>query len=303
MDCPLVRKYSEFEETTIEDELEGLSAIEGRKIRWILVYAVLQTFHSIALPPKEVRNASNLSYSLCCRPPNLKPWQGQQLTKIRTAGKTVSQLAPDTCYSHTNVSSASLGETLTRGRSAKSRRRTLPANLPGSLVASFSGKTPPSSRSTSLRRLVSRTSRSAVDVVPPKRPSFCEIYVEGYGNGLNEVARDTTGNTPAEFTAEPESIDTPIEEETQEPQELEGDIVHEMAANDAEDVAPVSASDYSPTRPPSMSRESSNYSISSTCSHTSEERDIASTSPVNKKTLTLMEILRSTKNHHAAKCC
>ncbi|KIW91981.1 uncharacterized protein Z519_06963 [Cladophialophora bantiana CBS 173.52] len=294
MDCPLVRKFSEFEEMTVDDDLEGLSAIEGRKVRWILVYAVLQTFHSIAQPPKEVRNTSNLTYSLCCQPPKQKPWQESPLPQVRTLNKQ-SQLAPDNGYSHTNVSSSSLGETLTRGRSAKIRRRTLPANLPGSsLMASLSIRTPPASRSASLRRLISRGGQTSRDEMPSKRPSFCEIYVEGYGNGLNEVARDASDSPPAELTAEPETTENAIKEDKQEPQELPGDIVHEMAANDTEDLPPLPVSEVSATTPPSMSRESSSSSISSASSNTNEDNDIAVAIPANNAACTLAEKLKST---------
>ncbi|OQV09066.1 hypothetical protein CLAIMM_13244 [Cladophialophora immunda] len=291
MDCPLVRKYSEFEEMTVDDDLEGLSAIEGRKVRWILVYAVLQTFHSIAQPPKEVRNTSNLTYSLCCQPPKQKPWQETSLPQVRTLNKKKSQLAPDNRYSHTNVSSSSLGETLTRGRSAKMRRRTLPANLPGSLMTSLSIKTPPASRSASLRRLISRGGQTSRDEMPSKRPSFCEIYIEGYGNGLNEVARNVSEPPPVELTAEPEPV---IKEDQQEPQELQGDIVHEMAANDTENLPPLPESETSATTPPSMSRESSNSSVSSASSNSNEDSDVAPITPAGNAACTLEEILKST---------
>ncbi|KIW83507.1 hypothetical protein Z517_02752 [Fonsecaea pedrosoi CBS 271.37] len=291
MDCPLVRKYSEFEEMTVDDDLEGLSAIEGRKVRWILVYAVLQTFHSIAQPPKEVRNTSNLTYSLCCQPPKQKPWQETPLPQVRILNKKKSQLAPDNGYSHTNASSSSLGETLTRGRSAKLRRRTLPANLPGSLMASLSTRTPPASRSASLRRLISRGGQTNRDEMPSKRPSFCEIYVEGYGNGLNEVARDVASSTLAELTAEPKSV---IQEDQQEPHELQGDIVHEMAADNTEDLPPLPPSETSGTTPPSMSRESSNSSVSSASSHGNEDGDVAPVTSTGSAACTLEEILSST---------
>ena len=292
MDCPLVRQYSEFEESIIDDDLEGLSTIEGRKVRWILIYAVLQTFHSIAQPPKEVRNSSHLTYSLCCRPPPRKPWQEQQLSETRTLDHRLSQLAPDISYSHTNLSLHSVGETLSRGRSA-TRRRTMPANLPGSLVFSIRSKTPPASRSTSLRRFVTRKVRSAVEESLQKRPAFCEIYIEGYGNGLNEVTRNVTVNTAVELAAGPGSMDRTIEEEIQGPQELQGDTVHEMATND--DMAPWSASEDSANTPPGMSRESSVSSTKTTSSNPGQHDDIGPLTPTSRRELTLVEILQASR--------
>jgi hypothetical protein len=294
MDCPLVREYSDYEETVVNDDLTGLSAIEGRKVRWILVYAALQTFHSIAQPPKEVRNTANLSYSLCCRPPTQKPWQELRLPEIHTRDQGLSELAPDNGYSHTNASSASLGETITRGRSNKARRRTLPANLPASLLSSLSGKSPPGSRSASLRRLVSRHGRAAADEPLPKRPSFCEIYVEGYGNGLNKVADGVAETTVAELTAEPEPVDCTIKEEVAEAHELPGDVIHEMAANNLEVLPPLPPSDGSTRTPTTMSRESSSASISETCSSSLEDGDEDPKALNSDRVLTLVEILKST---------
>ena len=74
MNRPLVRQYSEYESNSIADELEQIHWIEGRKIRWILIYAILQTLISVQGVPKYVRNTEGLSYSLCCHIPAQMPW-------------------------------------------------------------------------------------------------------------------------------------------------------------------------------------------------------------------------------------
>jgi hypothetical protein len=296
MDCALVQRYAEFEETTVDDQLEGLSAVEGRKVRWILVYVILQTFQSIALSPKEVRSVSKLSYSLCCRAPTQKPWQDQKLLDIVPAlEKRQSCIDPDNSYSHTNMSTASLGEPQPRGRQPQARRRTLPAGLPASLKAALSTRTPPASRSTSLRRLVSRRGRNTVEEVPAKKASFCEIYIEGYGNGLNPVLGHSATNAPsADLTSEPESVDFAIKEEPQDVPELHGEPVHEMPTNETDGPLALAtlASEGTPSTPPSMSRESSSASISGVSSHTDEDEDLAI--PTKNNILTLVEILQST---------
>ncbi|EXJ88364.1 hypothetical protein A1O1_05294 [Capronia coronata CBS 617.96] len=298
MDCPLVREYSAFEESTVDDELEGLSVIEGRKVRWLMVYAVLQTFYAIAQPPKQVRNTANLTYPLCCQAPKRMPWQLTEIPDVRSVRRDSSQLIPDTSYSHTNALKSATGEGLIRGRSAKARRRTtLPAHLPGSLTVSFYSKTPPGSRSSSLRRLMSRRSQSVVgEMMPPKRPSFCEIYVEGYGNGLNEVNSGKAATEGVvELTAEPKSVEHLVREEQTELHELVGDSVHELASDEIAAPPPLPPSDDSGTSPQSVSRESSTSSTGSNWSKASSKSDLYPITPTSDAVCTLKEILQ-TKN-------
>ncbi|KAI1627414.1 hypothetical protein EDD37DRAFT_260887 [Exophiala viscosa] len=321
MDCHLVRKYAEFEQQTIDDDLEGLSTVEGRKVRWMLVYAVLQTFHSISPPPKQVRNASDLTYSLCCRPPKQMPWQDKPIPTIRMVDeRRLSLLVPDQSYSHTNTTPPS-GEPISRGRSLKARRSTLPAALPSSPTDSLATKTSPLSRSSSLRRLMPRRHQSAMEQMPPKRPTFCEIYVAGYGNGLNEVEQDYVVS-PVELTAEPKQADSPVERRYSAPQGHLDDV-HELDADEGQHFRALPLSQSSPALPLSegpqvpprsgsiqalplsqstqslpqaqaMSRESSNASRSSHWSQESSSDDLSPTTPATDAICTLREILQAT---------
>jgi hypothetical protein len=213
MDNALVRLYSEFEEASVQDDLEDLPASEARKVRWILIYAMLQTFRAVLEPPKEVRNTIDLTYSLCCRPPTKKPWQEERLPELLKLDLETSPLVPDNFYSHTNKSSSSLGENLKRGRSEKARPKTFPATPSGSVFNSGLSKPSPGPRSSSLKRLFkSRTIPEPPPPVPRKKISFCEIYVEGYGNGTNRV---NITEKPAPKRAELESTN----------------VVHELAAD------------------------------------------------------------------------
>lgn len=320
MECPLVRSYTDFEIKTVDDDLEGLSPVEGRKVRWILVYAVLQIFHSIAQPPKQVRNAASLSYSLCCHTPEQMPWQQSISGNVGVLESTMD-LVPDTSYSHTNASTSSVSGTVKRGRSDKARRLTLPAHFPGSLKASLSTKTDHGTRSSSLRRLVSRKTLTSTEEMPPKmptkmpqkKPSFCEIYIEGYGNGMNNVVNNETSfsnSSHVELTMEPQELaSSEAERLLFIPHELQGETVHEMASNEtpqqsaeAEERVIVtgasSTSDELPTTPPGMSRESSSSSISSTWSKSSPQSSddhspvTPSSSRGRGRSCTLKEILQ-----------
>ncbi|KAF2480742.1 hypothetical protein BDY17DRAFT_326621 [Neohortaea acidophila] len=61
---PLIREYQRFER---QREASGtkLDVAEARKVRWLLIYGVLQMLKSIVDGPAEVRDAETASYPLC----------------------------------------------------------------------------------------------------------------------------------------------------------------------------------------------------------------------------------------------
>ncbi len=74
MKSRLVRSYSQFEKQTILDDFDPVDPIEGRKVRWILIYAIFQTLASVISAPKEVTDTNGSSYPLCCQRPKVMPW-------------------------------------------------------------------------------------------------------------------------------------------------------------------------------------------------------------------------------------
>jgi hypothetical protein len=207
MNCVLVRRYSEFEVETAVDDLQDLSLAEARKVRWLVVYSILQILSSTTHAPKQVRNVEGLSYPLCCEAPAVMPWEiGKGKRRPPGPEKRASVIEPDTLHSHTNTAPPS-PVSLTRTLSSKAmmgkngsvkramsrgeeRRQTIAGDMPGRALS----RRPPSARSSSLRRFMSvKRDEEEVPAVPvrpklpSKRASFCEIYVPGYGNGLNDV--------------------------------------------------------------------------------------------------------------------
>ncbi len=75
MECPLVREYLSFERTWTLNESETISCSEARKVRWILIYAMLQTLISVTRAPREVHDTEGVSYPLCCHIADTPPWQ------------------------------------------------------------------------------------------------------------------------------------------------------------------------------------------------------------------------------------
>lgn len=187
MRCLLVRHYSDFEQGSVLDDFEKVSIVDGRKVRWILVYAILQTLISVMQAPKQVRDTEGLSYSLCCQVPEALPWK---VTKaLPVAARPVSlpeqpHIEPDMDYLRSNLSSQSLKSKAERPASMLSRSSTVAS---GNTLSADSA-------SSSLRRLFTR--RNAASSEKPasvKRPTFCEIFVQGYGNGLNQVYLQSSG--------------------------------------------------------------------------------------------------------------
>ncbi|KAI9678816.1 MAG: hypothetical protein M1817_005875 [Caeruleum heppii] len=80
MECPLVRSYMHFEKDCAAREEEKISLAEARKVRWLLVYAILQTLISVTRAPTEVRDAGEeVPYHLCCQIAGTPPWKDSSL--------------------------------------------------------------------------------------------------------------------------------------------------------------------------------------------------------------------------------
>ncbi|KAL8761603.1 MAG: hypothetical protein Q9184_002278 [Pyrenodesmia sp. 2 TL-2023] len=77
MECRLIREYLRFEKSwTLQDNEEAVSCSDARKVRWILIYAVLQILISVTCAPPEVRDTEGVPYPLCCQVAGTPPWDG-----------------------------------------------------------------------------------------------------------------------------------------------------------------------------------------------------------------------------------
>jgi len=84
INCSLVREYLRFEESWTIREDATVSCADARKVRWILVYAILQTLVSVTRAPQEVRDTEGISYPLCCQIGGTPPWQtGDTARKVK----------------------------------------------------------------------------------------------------------------------------------------------------------------------------------------------------------------------------
>lgn len=85
MDCGLVRGYLRFERQWTLLEQSTVSCADARKVRWILVYAILQILISVTRAPQEVRDTEGVSYPLCCQIGGTPPWKTGEKKTTRPA--------------------------------------------------------------------------------------------------------------------------------------------------------------------------------------------------------------------------
>ena len=82
--CPLVQEYMRFEDACAWERDEKISAADGRKVRWMLIYAILQVLVSVNQAPKDVRHTDGVSYPLCVKMPDLFPWETAERLQPRS---------------------------------------------------------------------------------------------------------------------------------------------------------------------------------------------------------------------------
>ncbi|KAF2142018.1 uncharacterized protein K452DRAFT_358496 [Aplosporella prunicola CBS 121167] len=70
---PLVKAYKRFERDCLTVK-EKVSVSDARKVRWILIYAVLQMLISVTRAPPEVHDTEDADYPLCCLTAGTPPW-------------------------------------------------------------------------------------------------------------------------------------------------------------------------------------------------------------------------------------
>lgn len=205
--CPFVQEYQWFERQKIE---EKICPIEARKVRWLLIYGVLQMLISIIRAPQEVRDSDKPTYPLCIDAAACLPWnEDQELETTRslmdTAKMVVEPCSPDEEETdrisiHPDCE-ADCAEDYFAGHGGLSRK---PSEL--SLNRMSRTTPPPLSRSASIRSSVSssvsalqrsvvgslsRRQNSRRKAAPPARSatypeptdSYREIIIQGYGNG------------------------------------------------------------------------------------------------------------------------
>lgn len=208
----LVREYTHFERQKLE---EKVSITEARKVRWLLVYGVLQMLISITRAPTEVQDTDSSSYPLCipttsCTPPwvqamaesyNADEHAARLSAEMESVKKTLEDdridIRPDCDADCADDFFAMNG--ITRSASDMSL-----SNVSLPLQSS-----PQLSRAASIRSSVNSLHRSVVGslsrrnsvrrgslIFPKKEMSFCDTLVETQVNGPEDEEQQEEEASP-----------------------------------------------------------------------------------------------------------
>lgn len=210
---PLVRAYLHFEKQWSQRRDIKISVAESRKVRWILIYGVLQMLISVLRAPREVRDIEGPTYPLCSPKPVSPPWIEARVQV------TTQPLVVDTVATNTSLLSEKLEPVLeeedepkieiapdcektdfiARPRSSRSFRPRF-NSISSSIHRPSSSASSPSRFGGSTIRSFSLINkmRKPPPLPKPERPKFCAIVVDGYGDGMDATYENGSRPTTAE---------------------------------------------------------------------------------------------------------
>ncbi|KAH3912236.1 hypothetical protein HBI56_006290 [Parastagonospora nodorum] len=171
----IIRAYMQFERTHATNSTESLSAVDARKVRWLVIYGTLQYLTSVLRAPSAVRDVDSPEYPLCCLVAGQSSWNTATPASMSPASK-VNGTGASTDY-FDGLPRASIQPDCNREDhiNADTPAKPLPARQ--SSVRSFG---PLSSLS------VRGSRRNSLTLKPSPH---CAIIVHGYGDGLNQATR------------------------------------------------------------------------------------------------------------------
>ncbi|MCJ1350382.1 MAG: hypothetical protein MMC33_000363 [Icmadophila ericetorum] len=179
MECALVRQYLLFEKEWTVKEEEKIPPGDARKVRWILIYAILQTIISVTRAPIEVRDTEAVTYSLCCQTAGTPPWTITKTPKVESLAPVPPRKG--------SIPTPSLDFNRSQTSPARSRRLSHTRVAPTIALPTDAQKAQSKSRS---------------------RKPFREILVNEYGNGLSRSGSTAT-QTEHVISLQPSTPSTP----------------------------------------------------------------------------------------------
>lgn len=190
----VIHAYMQFERMYALDASqreEKISAVDARKVRWLLIYGTLQYLVSALRAPKEVRDHDSPDYPLCCVAEQSN-WNvdAQQSTPLVTPSLNVPQTSNDYLSEQQQTPSTIEPDCHREDYfTPKVSSRCGPLESPTSPHVSLPLRQS-STRSLVPRSLSMRSSRSSKRTSLTLKPSqHCAITVPGYGDGLNEPSK------------------------------------------------------------------------------------------------------------------
>ncbi|KAK5257574.1 hypothetical protein LTR16_000206 [Cryomyces antarcticus] len=186
--CPLVKSYARFEREWVVKQEEKVSLSDARKVRWILIYGVLQSLISVTRAPKEVRDTEGPSYPLCCLVAGTPPWESGAKALITPAIPSINS----------SEDIMGLSDALKAQNSPESEPPSTPISIHPDCEQDYFSRTPFKGGPEYVANFTFPSRRSSIlkSSAPSRTPSFREILVQGYGNGLNNASMDLPAHDP-----------------------------------------------------------------------------------------------------------
>jgi hypothetical protein len=220
----IVQAYKNFEKsygTNSSPREEKLTAVDARKVRWLLIYGTLQYLTFALRAPNGVRDVESPDYPLCCLVAGQSSWNMATPLATPTAAAALSPLRDD--YFGGSQGSPSI--------QPDCHREDYFAPTPARREISSSMKTTTTVRQPTMRSfgplnsLSARSSRRNSLTLKPT--PHCPIMVRGYGDGLIQATtEDSSRLTQLEGTHD----ESPAEVSWLSPQPLPASITATDAA-------------------------------------------------------------------------
>lgn len=227
--CGLVRAYREFEKQCVfsytkVDKVDRNDILEGRQVRWIAIYTILQTLLSASRVPEQVRDAHQVPYNLCVQTAGCPPWISKPRPQAEVSQRRESLpahiiqqslgLVPKVRPTPSRLSTGNQPRPSTGKQSRPSTGKQLEVRQsvedffkakPGrtqSLSNASMTNTSSNGKATVKRALSSLGNMPELVHPKPQRAAHHEILVGGYGNGVK--ASNLTETIPPAIMEEEE---------------------------------------------------------------------------------------------------
>src|SRR3569833_2948978 len=257
------------------DRLEKISHVDGRKVRWILIYGVYQVLRNCTHVPAQVTESTGEAYNLAISTANLPPWKEQApappyLVRSQTdAVMRTPSLSTGTSASTPSTPPVPITIDIRPDIDYFALTRHQPPPPATVRTRSFNHGPPvipPRSRSLSRNTSKSGTFRRplrlfrssqasdapAAAAARPRRPSYHEIVVRGYGNGTNNVNMPPGDVDTHQLQVLPTTATTASRSSSTASNSSTGSAnTAESKAASTPDAPDSPATDYSPSRPQS----------------------------------------------------
>ena len=217
--CSLVKEYIQFERELSLRQEEKVSVVDARKVRWLLIYSVVQMLISVIRAPPEVRDTEGPNYPLCCLTAGTPPWAYSSRSSLASPMDSPIVASPSSAHLlavaqepqeldsrsrssisiHPDCESDNYFANIPFNRRADTDSTCVPRPLRPLHTRSATTASAPVIRTSSIKkslhlpkRFSQRRAKSFKVPISVKPSHFCEILVHGYGNGLNKASVDTT---------------------------------------------------------------------------------------------------------------